>query len=825
MVRTKGRGARAARPMRQRPEKKPKSTVQQSGLDYGSDDEQIAGLTADAQEMAEVDDGALAFLSNAKLPQIKSARANIQEKENIAAQRRRERMAMQPQKAPEPEPESEGSTDMEGASDSEDEMPGIDVGSDEGEDEEEDLNDEDLDDDDSDNEVDPEDAYLARASKKERRAELELQRQKERLAGRRLPVRTADGQIVEADPASDDEPQSRAVYEDMDEGEDEEEEAPRPPLTSSVTHSTRFGMTAPHNIVLAVEKDPKALVHAREQIASLASQIVGDPELNMGLLRRLSVFAETRVEPPPETGEKRKRESTVRVHPYIRQLALLSLLAVFVDILPGYRIRALSEKEQQERVGQDVARRREWEQSLVSVYRQYLELLERETRKESSPLAPVALKCFCTLLTRASHFNFRKNIIAVVVSHLSRREWSDISKQCFDALVTLLQKDNDGEVSLETVQLLYRMVRERNFLVHANVLDVLAHLRLREELSQSHKTGPMGTAHATAPRIQQKSKVDPRKVRKGMQVHRSKKETKRAKELEAIEQEMREADAAIDVEERERNQSETLKLVFALFFRVLKTPEAPQQLLASALQGIVLFAHHVSVDFFRDLIQVLRTLLSDSMDAVENATAWHEEDIRASPLHRGTRGALLCIVTAFELLKGQGEALQVDVGDFFVAIYQLLPALSMSTCFEEEGSGVAPGMRTSSESDLLFRALDLGMVKVPRHTVNISLERTAALVKRLMTAALQWPTPSVLRALRMTHTIIGRVVSVDSRIESLLDTRETVRDGQFDAYARVPENARVLAAGEAAWELFALAQSHANSQVRETAAALLDWNP
>lgn len=838
MVRTKGRGARAARPMRQRPEKRQKSTVQQSGVECGSDDEHIADLAADAQEMAEEDDGSLAFLSKAKLPQIKSAHANIQEKENIATQRRREREAMQPQKAPEPEPESEGSTDMEGASDSEDEMPGIDVGSDEEEDEEEDLDDEDLDDedlddddeddeDDEDNEVDAEDAYLARASKKERRAQLELQRQKERLAGRRLPVRAADGQIVEADPASDDEPQSRAVYEDMDEEEDEEEEeAPQPPPpTSSVTHSTRFGMTAPHDIVLAVEKDPRALVHAREQIASLASQIVGDPEVNIGLLRRLAVFAQTRIEPPPETGEKRKREGTVRVHPYIRQLALLSLLAVFVDILPGYRIRALSEKEQQERVGQDVARRREWEQSIVSVYREYLELLEHETRKESSPLAPVALRCFCTLLTRASHFNFRKNIIAVVVSHLSRREWSDISKQCFDALVTLLQRDNDGEVSLEAVQLLYRMVRERNFLVHANVLDVLAHLRLREELSQSHKTGPMGTAHATAPRVQQKSKVDPRKVRKGMQVHRSKKETKRAKELEAIEQEMREADAAIDVEERERNQSETLKLVFALYFRVLKTPEAPQQLLASALQGIVLFAHHVSVDFFRDLIQVLRTLLSDSMDAVDNATAWHEEDIRASPLHRGTRGALLCIVTAFELLKGQGEALQVDVGDFFVAIYQLLPALSMSTCFEEEDSGVAPGMRTSSESDLLFRALDLGMVKVPRHAVNVSLERTAALVKRLMTAALQWPTPSVLRALRMTHTIIGRVVSVDSRIEALLDTRETVRDGQFDAYARVPENARVLAAGEAAWELFALAQSHANSQVRETAAALLDWNP
>ena len=271
--------------------------------------------------------------------------------------------------------------------------------------------------------------------------------------------------------------------------------------------------------------------------------------------------------------------------------------------------------------------------------------------------------------------------------------------------------------------------------------------------------------------------------------------------------------------------SETLKLVFALYFRILKTPEVPQQLLASALHGIVLYAHHVSVDFFRDLVQVLRGLLADAMATVESATAWHEEDIRAAPLHKGLRGALYCIVAALELLKGQGKSLQVDVGDFFVALYQLLPYLSMSTCFEEAGSGVARGMRTQSEADLLFHALDLGMVKVSRSAVNVSVERTAAIVKRLLTAALQWPTPSVLRALRITHTILGRIVPVDSRIEALLDTRETVHDGQFDAYARMPESARVLAAGEAAWELFALAQSHANSQVRETAAALLDWSP
>lgn len=557
MVRGKARGARAAQPERRQPDKKKqKRTVQSNGLEYASDDENIAGLAEGAQEMAEDDGGALAFLSNARLPQIPSADARVKEKERIAAQRRRDREILKPQV--EKQEESDASTDMEGASDSDGEMPDIDVSEDE-------LGDSELDEeypDDTNNDlgdshanaVEPEDDYLRRASKKERRAEFELEKERERLATRRLPVRSADGAVVAAESESDDEPTSRAVYGDMEDEEDEEE-PPQPAPTSSVTHSTRFGMLAPHDIVQAAEVDPSALLQAREQIATLASQIVGDPEMGMGLLRRLAVFAQPRIEPPPEeTGEKRKRDHTVRVHPYIRQLALMSLLAVFIDIIPGYRIRALSEKEEKERVGQDVARRREWEQTLVSVYRDYLEMLEFEVRKQASTLAPIALKCFCTLLTRASHFNFRKNIVAIVVSHLSRKQWDDASKQCFDALVSLLKKDNDGEISLEVVQLLYRMVRERHFLVHANVLDVLAHLRLREELSRSHKTGPMGTAHAApAPRVQQKNKVDSRHVRKGLAVHRSKKETKRARELEAIEREMREADAVVDVEERERS--------------------------------------------------------------------------------------------------------------------------------------------------------------------------------------------------------------------------------------------------------------------------------
>ena len=64
----------------------------------------------------------------------------------------------------------------------------------------------------------------------------------------------------------------------------------------------------------------------------------------------------------------------------IRKLTFLSQLAVFKDIVPGYRIRALTEKEKSEKVSQMVQRTREWEQGLVSVYQAYLRSLESEVK-------------------------------------------------------------------------------------------------------------------------------------------------------------------------------------------------------------------------------------------------------------------------------------------------------------------------------------------------------------------------------------------------------------------------------------------------------------
>lgn len=802
-VATMARGTKRAPPARTRKAgaaadaEKSAKRVRVAPVASHSDDDDERAL--DAQDMAGDDDlAALQFLSRAKLPDVAQAGAQAKEKERMLSEKRRQREELNALRRPAEMSDSEASTDMEGASESE----GDDVEEEDEEDEglEDDEADEDLDDDESDEgeDDDYEERYLHMAARREKREAAA----REMRAQQPLPIRTEQG-IVEA--ASDDDIpalHSRAVYSDDDDESDEVPEAVTY-TPSSAAHSRRFGLAPPYELACGAlspqaTQRTRALGEAREQIAHLASQIVGDPEMGTAALQRLLVFAQAKLAPPPN-----EKGSAVQVHPHIRQLALLSLLAVWVDVIPGYRIRALSEQEQKERVSQEVARRRDWEQSLVRLYREFLECCEAEVRDTSSPLSPVALRCFCTLLVRVPHFNYRKNLLASVISHLSRKSWTPASEQCASSLIQLLRKDADGEIALELVQLLYRMIRERKFAVHANVLDVLVHLRLRSELRSDVKSGPMGSASARPP----PRRVDPKKVRQGLAVHRSKKQIKKDRELQAIEQEMREADAALDIEAREHNQSETLKLLFALYFRVLKS-DVPLPLLASALEGLVHYAHHVSIDFFRDVVGVLRTRLADALAA------------------RTYREALLYMVVALALQYGQGGALELDLGDMYTALYTVL--MPLSTCGQlEEGDvpkrGQVAGLRRWSEASMLFYAMDMALVQAPRATLQVSLERTAALVRRLLGAALHWPTTSALRALELAQAVIARTAVTEARFEALLDNRDAVQDGQYDPYAVQPESARALASGEPCWELCLLSRTHANAQVRETAAALLHW--
>ena len=108
-----------------------------------------------------------------------------------------------------------------------------------------------------------------------------------------------------------------------------------------------------------------------------------------------------------------------------------------------------------------------------------------------------------------------------------------------------------GDISLDVVRLLNRMIKERRFRVHPKVLSCLLHLRLKSEL------GGMRASVTTAERVHDrrslpKGKAAQRRAkgRRTEQPHLSRKEQKIRKELDNINSELREAEAEVDVEER-----------------------------------------------------------------------------------------------------------------------------------------------------------------------------------------------------------------------------------------------------------------------------------
>jgi len=112
---------------------------------------------------------------------------------------------------------------------------------------------------------------------------------------------------------------------------------------------------------------------------------------------------------------------------------------------------------------------------------------------------------------------------------------------------------------------------------------------------------------------------------------------------------------------KEHQQTETLKNLFVLYFSILKHPTR-SPLLPSAFEGISHFAHLINLDFFRDLLAVLRRVINDDagVDGLEQQAEVSDDPVGAG---QRVRLRLLAIVTAFDLLSGQGDTICLKLFD------------------------------------------------------------------------------------------------------------------------------------------------------------------
>ncbi|KAL4883474.1 nucleolar complex-associated protein-domain-containing protein [Aspergillus karnatakaensis] len=602
----------------------------------------------------------------------------------------------------------------------------------------------------------------------------------------RLPIKTSEGfQNIEA---SEDEAEETDSFlgtdDDEEEGasgdeeaEESEEEAPKIPLKQQI-------------------------LQAKEDIARAATLINEDPEEHISSFKTMAEMTES------------------TRHVAIRKLALASQAAVYKDVIPGYRIRPLSEEETTAKVSKDVRKLRNFEQSLVSGYKHYVQTLltltksSRDKSEAQVGLKSVAINCACSLLLAVPHFNFRAELLRILVNQLARKRIDDNFIKCRETLQDVFYRDDDGVVSLEAVRLLSKMMKARDFNINGGVLDTFLHLRLLREFSSKGSRDRIDRDEDEENTFGKKPKQK--------KEFRTKRNRKIEKERKAVEKDMREADALVSHEARDKNQAETLKLVFGLYFRILKL-RVPN-LMGPVLEGLAKYAHMINQDFFGDLLEALKDLIghaeadefNEGEAGDENAADESEidEPISNNSTNRdSTREALLCTVTAFALLEGQdaskaAAALHLDLSFFIKHLYRTLYTLSTNPDVEFNPNASSslrlpdpssnqqqnsvhekkPKVNFQTPMVLLLRCLNASLLS--RANGLAPPIRLASFSKRLMTTALQVPEKSALATLALLTQVAKHHAK---RISSLWYSEERKGDGVFNPFATDIEATNVFA--------------------------------
>lgn len=678
----------------------------------------------------------------------------------------------------------------------------------------------------------------------------------------RLPIRTADGMMRApvSEPAED----GAASDDDDDDddkdpfGDDDEEDAAANSKAEDDGAGARKAAARiqEQNAQLS---ERQQIQNAKEELSKIALKLNENPEENGGAFKALAQVAQ------------QYKSITVQ------KMCLATQLSAYKDVIPGYRIRAFGEEPATgEKLSSDVRRIRAYEQSLLAGYQGYLRELMRLSKlrpseaaaargggggrgaangrngkrakmaKNANSLADAALSCACSLMNAVPHFNFREDLLKILVGKLNTRRVDASFVRCRVALETLFRDDDEGRPSMEAVAMLSKMMKARDYWVDEGVPNTFLHLRLLSEFSGK---GSQDSVERTADEKKRRDKKE----------FRTKRERKMMKEQKALDRDMAQADALVAHEERERMQSETLKLVFATYFRILKlrTPH----LMGAVLEGLAKYAHLINQNFFGDLLEALKDLIRHSEeDAAREARAGEDDDgedaagadddddeddfaISRNP----SREALLCTVTAYALLAGQDahnarSDLHLDLSFFTTNLFRSLYPLALSPDIEKRANSLQQRLADAQEAStssaaaaaaaaaamaqkggakvnlqtttvLLIRCLTA--VLLPHYSIrSVPPLRLAAFSKQLMSASLHVPEKSSQALLALLYDVAH---THSKKISALWNTEERKGDGSFNPMSETVEGSNPFAT--TVWE-GELLRRHYCPKVREGIKAL-----
>ncbi|XP_078688958.1 nucleolar complex protein 3 homolog [Branchiostoma floridae x Branchiostoma belcheri] len=572
-----------------------------------------------------------------------------------------------------------------------------------------------------------------------------------------LPIKGERGIIPQMMEKTESDEEDVVEQEEEDKEEDVEEK--------SEVKATATSQTLSEVELFKLKKE--TLARRKMQIAKLSIRVMDSPQEALSSLKALRVML---------------NEEDPQVAVTVRKLVMLSLCEVFKDIAPGYHIRTRTEKEMQQKMKKDVKQLVEWEEGLVRQYQLYLQHMEdiikactskkkaqgisgqnKLPMKALHSLMEVAVKCMCELLVSLMHFNFRTNIMAVIVPLMDHSN-SDIADMCCDTVKKVFKQDRQGDATMEVVKLITSMVKSKAFSVQPKVLETLLALKIKEIKSTNPEK-----------EVDKKMKEKKEMLKKGSRAQR-----KRAKREEKLTRELLEAEATENQKRKLDLNTQTIEMVFLTYFRILKR-NRHSVLLPSVLEGLAKFSHLINVEFFNDLITVLREL-------VESGSLSYRETLH-------------CMVTAFQILSNQGGVLNIDPLRFYTHLYANLLHL-----------------HAGQDTDDTTNALECIDIMLNKRRKQVSMQRAFAFLKRLCTLSLQLLPNSTLGTLAASRDFL----KVFPKTDMLLQIEETQGGGMYLPELQEPEHCN--AHTTALWELHHL-NRHYHPHVRRYAAHILRKAP
>ncbi|KAK3042631.1 hypothetical protein RJ639_000883 [Escallonia herrerae] len=470
-------------------------------------------------------------------------------------------------------------------------------------------------------------------------------------------------------------------------------------------------------------------------------------------------------------------------------LGLKSLLAVFKDIIPGYRIRLPTEKEQEMIISKAVKKMRFYESTLLSVYKAYLQKLI--ALEQQAVFQHVTFRCICTLLEAVPHFNFRESLLAAVIKNISSPD-DVIRKLCCASIKSLFANEgkHGGEATVEAVKLIADLVKAHDCQLHPDSIEVFMSLSFDEDLGRPERSNADNKAKHK--KFKKRKNVDEPSKLPDNEKKKNRKDLM-SKTREEVDADFKAASFTQDIMERRGMQSETLSAVFQTYFRILKHALQPRleassrelagasggpPLLAPCLNGIAKFSHLIDLDFMADLMSYLRRLAGGGSyaDGSENCSK------RLTVSER-----LRCCIVAFKVMRNNLDALNVDLQDFFVQLYNLILEYR-------------PGR---DQGEVLAEALKIMLCDDRQH----DMQRAAAFIKRLATFALCFGSAESMAALVTLKHLLQKNVKCRNLLEN--DAGGGSLSGpiaKYQPYATDPNLSGALAS--VLWELNLLSKHY-----------------